>query len=248
MISQSFQSYIVIVPVFNPHSRLLDVIRQLSELDFHSIVVVNDGSTTQQSLFDEIKGVKNLVVLRHDDNQGKGAAIKTAILHVLSLKEQITGVVTVDSDGQHSIEDIKNICSLHKETPERLFLGARVLDYNVPWASRIGNLGISRLISIFWNLRLSDCQTGLRVIPIAFLSELLKIKNNGYDFELAMLFRAKKMGVILQEIKIRTIYFTDRYSHFRRIRDSYKVCKEVFVSLIQAKSFRISKQSNNTEF
>ncbi|MGY0205531.1 glycosyltransferase, partial [Acinetobacter soli] len=48
-------------------------------------------------------------VLVHERNQGKGAALKTGIRHVVERFPGTHGVITVDADGQHLPEDVKRL-------------------------------------------------------------------------------------------------------------------------------------------
>jgi glycosyltransferase involved in cell wall biosynthesis len=76
----------VLIPVHDEESTIDEVIRQVSAVDLdgveREIVIIDDASTdgTPEKL-EPYKGRRDLVVLRHDANRGKGAAIRTGLAH-----------------------------------------------------------------------------------------------------------------------------------------------------------------------
>jgi glycosyltransferase involved in cell wall biosynthesis len=72
---------IAIIPAYNPDVRLFKLATELHERGIDEIVVVNDGSEQQTlKIFDQLRDIA--IVLTHDVNQGKGAAIKTALKYI----------------------------------------------------------------------------------------------------------------------------------------------------------------------
>ena len=73
-------------------------------------------------------------------NLGKGRALKDAFNYVLVNYPETAGVVTADSDGQHSFQDIRKCMSVLEENPHDLILGCRVFDgEDVPWNAASGS-------------------------------------------------------------------------------------------------------------
>jgi putative flippase GtrA len=163
-------------------------------------------------------------VLQHAINQGKGAALKTGINHVLCNLPECAGIVTADADGQHDPADILKVARRLLELPDEVVLGAREFGRDVPLRSRIGNALTRSVLRLVLGRRLSDTQTGLRGIPAKLLPRLLEIPSSGYDFELDMLIAAKHHGYRIAEAPIRTIYLEgNRASHFNPLRDSMRI-------------------------
>ena len=84
------------------------VIDGLLEYGFTDIILVNDGSKPEnlprfQRAADTHKEVH---LLHHEVNRGKGAALKTAFAWFLENRPDGKGVVTVDGDNQHPPEDL----------------------------------------------------------------------------------------------------------------------------------------------
>ncbi len=113
----------IVIPAYQPDNKLITLIEKIHEKsDFH-ILVIDDGSSSKcQKIFD--KAEQYATVLRHQVNQGKGQALKTAFSYIQ--EQNIYGtVVTADADGQHKIWDIFRTANKASENPNKLILGVR---------------------------------------------------------------------------------------------------------------------------
>lgn len=71
----------VIIPAYQPDQVLIEIVKQLYHLGCQ-IIVVDDGSGEEyQKIFEQIKDI--CIVLSHAKNNGKGAAIKTALSYII---------------------------------------------------------------------------------------------------------------------------------------------------------------------
>ncbi|MBQ9321111.1 MAG: glycosyltransferase, partial [Eubacterium sp.] len=70
---------VIIIPALNPDEKMLRVIRDLQAYGFERIITVDDGSeAAYRQLFEEAQSL-GCVVIRHEQNRGKGAALRTAM-------------------------------------------------------------------------------------------------------------------------------------------------------------------------
>ena len=76
----------------------------------------------------------------------------------------------------------------------------------------------------------SDTQTGLRAFSAELLDFMSRISGSRYEYEMNMLASCAKKGIPIREVPIRTIYHDkeNSCSHFRRIRDSVRIYRELF--------------------
>ncbi|MCX5639083.1 MAG: glycosyltransferase family 2 protein [Planctomycetota bacterium] len=103
----------VAIPVYNQSCRLREVVRRCLDI-CPRVLVVDDGSDNEvaQYLVD-----MPIEVLRHQVNEGKGAAIRTAAQH---LREQgVTHMITIDADGQHYPEDLPRLIEAIRRPAQR---------------------------------------------------------------------------------------------------------------------------------
>ena len=214
-----------IIPAYNPPPELVGFVRQLAASEFAKIIVVNDGSNRQfDPTFQAIEGVQKVTLLRHAINLGKGAALKTAFNHACCYFGDHIGVVTIDADGQHLLEDALKVAEVLKSHPENFVLGVRTFGKNVPLRSKIGNIFTNFLFRLLVGQSLADTQSGLRGLPKSFLLRLLKVGSNGFDFNLDSLLTWKYTGRPIIQQPIQTVYIKgNESSHFNPFMDSMKI-------------------------
>jgi len=95
---------------------------------------------------------------------------------------------------------------------------------HVPARSRFGNKVTSAVFKALFGMKITDTQTGLRVIPAEFLPTMLEIEGDRYEYETNMLMALKPAGIPLREVGIETVYINENQtSHFRPIRDSLRI-------------------------
>ncbi len=219
----------IIIPAYEPDQRLISLLEDLNENNIHPIIVVNDGSGGQyHELFEQAKILAEQSggsLLVHEVNRGKGRALKTAFDYVRSTYPDAIGVVTADSDGQHTVACMKKILTALTENPKELILGVR--DFSgegIPWKSRFGNTLTEKVFAYVAGVHVSDTQTGLRGIPLSFMEQLLHVKGERFEFEMQMLLESAGKYPI-REVKIQTIYDSEEnhQTHFNPVTDSIKI-------------------------
>ncbi len=214
-----------IIPAYNPSPELVEYVRRLADTDFARIIVINDGSSPQcDPTFQAIEEIPKVTLLRHAINLGKGAALKTGFNHACCYFGDHIGVVTIDADGQHLLEDAVKVAEVLKSHPENLVMGVRTFGKNVPLRSKIGNILTSFLFRLLVGQSLADTQSGLRGIPKSFLPGLLKVGSNGFEFDLDTLLTWKYTRRPIIQQPIQTVYIRgNESSHFNPILDSMRI-------------------------
>jgi glycosyltransferase involved in cell wall biosynthesis len=233
-------SIAALIPAYKPNEALIEIVRSLMPAGFTAVVVIDDGSGPNYAcIFDRLRAFAGVKVIRHAVNLGKGAALKTGMNQILVEYPKLTGVVTVDADGQHDPEDVTRVARRFAESPEALVLGAREFSGHVPLRSRLGNTITQTAMRVVAGQQLGDTQTGLRAIPRALMERMLKVQASGYEFELEMLIAAKHLGFDVIELPIKTIYEAGNpTSHFSPLRDSMRIyfvlLRFGFISMVTA--------------
>ncbi len=213
----------VLIPAYQPDEKLLDLLRSLEETSLTPLVV-DDGSTNPagREIFSQVEAM-GVTVLHHPVNQGKGQALKTGIAWLA--ERGFDGVVTADSDGQHTAEDIARIAGALAEQSDHLILGVRELT-QMPPKSRTGNTLTKGLFRALYGIRVSDTQTGLRGMGLGegLAEQLLALYGQRYEFEMEMLIDSPRLFAGIREIPIQTVYIDNNAgSHFRPIQDGAKI-------------------------
>ena len=220
-----FPNIAILIPSFNPDRNLINLVTKLSIDSWSQIVIVNDGSINESNhIFDKLKDINNVLVISHSSNKGKGAALKTGIKHINDNAKTIKGIITVDADGQHLVDDVQKIAKSAQERENDVIFGVRSFGDNIPFRSKFGNNLTKRLLYIFNGISISDTQTGLRYLPVSIFSELLTLTGNKYEYELECLFAINRLGYNITQIQIQTVYMDNNSgSHFRPLIDSARI-------------------------
>lgn len=208
----------VLVPTYNNAQTLRDVLSGISSYT-REIIVVNDGST--DDTLNVLNDFSHLKVITYAKNKGKGFALRAGFK-----KAVISGydyAITIDSDGQHDVDDLKRFAESVRLYPDAIVIGARNMDQaSVPGRSSFGNK-----FSNFWfwvetGIRRSDTQSGYRLYPIRLLSGL-DFYTRKFEFEIEVLVRSAWAGVHVEEVPVNVYYPRDRVSHFRPFRDFTRI-------------------------
>ena len=234
--------YIALIPAYEPDEKLKKLADELAERGF-DIVVVDDGSGPDHAeLFEALS--HNATVLTHAVNRGKGAALKTGLSYINKYMaytesvltpagaETVSGrdavIVTVDADGQHLPDDVLRVAEISAQRRDALVLGSRALSEDIPVRSRFGNTITRHVYSAATGVHVHDTQTGLRAFHRSLIPRLLQIEGDRYEYEINMLMQLAAEGVPIIEERIETVYEDNNSgSHFRTVRDSFRVYKEI---------------------
>lgn len=215
------KNMIVLIPSFNPSRKLLTLVNHLLVNNF-KVVIVNDGSESQ---YNETFALlpKDVILLKHACNKGKGAAIKTGLRYIEDNLNDYTGVITADSDNRYSINEILKVSRALKKSDDYI-LGCRKFSKDLSLKYKIGNIMLKYAFAAACGQKLKDTQTGLRGFRTSLIPELLKIEGTSYDYETNVLLWIMKLDVQIKEIDIDTLYYGNTSSkHFHPVRDSIKI-------------------------
>jgi len=226
-VSETKNNLIVIIPAYEPQKEFIDYAKVVG--DFAKLVVViNDGSSEDYNfIFDEISSLENVVYLRHEENKGKGCALKTAFKYCVENCDKEDIIVTADCDGQHASEDVINVYKEALNNTQCLILGSRNFKLaNIPPKSQIGNTLFRRAFRFFYGLKVYDTQTGLRGFSVSLAEDFLLVRGERFEYEMSVLIFAKKNKIRIIETPIQTIYPDDpkdHVTHYRPIKDTLKI-------------------------
>lgn len=212
----------VLIPAREPEDSLGEIVAGLLDAGFGAILVLDDGSSPDcRFVFELLRPLPRVHLLRHAVNLGKGRALKTGINAFLTGFPGFDRLVTADADGQHTVLDIVRVA--HAGSGQ-VALGVRIFSQDVPLRSRFGNLLTRQVFALVTGVMLSDTQTGLRCFPSAILPELMLLEGERYEYEMTVLAHLCRRGKRPLEIPIETVYLDgNKSSHFDPIRDSMRI-------------------------
>lgn len=219
--------YAALIPAYNEEKSIGSVIK--GSLNFtKDIFVVDDGSRDNTSLIAEAAGAE---VLRHDNNKGKGAALISGFSEII--KRDFDAVITLDADGQHLPSEIPALTDAFENGMGDIIIGARTINReNMPFhrfaANKVGDFFISKAVGA----RLRDTQSGFRIYSKEVI-EKVKIETSGFEMETEILLKAQRAGFRIGSVPVSTVYPDDYSSHFRPVKDFYRISILVLKNLFQ---------------
>ena len=160
-ILENMKTLSIIVPVYNEEESLSMLLEQwishCKEYDWR-FIIVDDGSTdgTQALLVDYLEQ-EPLTVIHHKINKGYGAAIKSGIRTANS-----EYVVTIDGDGQHSLDSVGDLLQVIEGTDADMVIGTRVNIKNLSMRE-IGKWIIKWISRIIIPNHIKDLNSGMKI-------------------------------------------------------------------------------------
>jgi glycosyltransferase involved in cell wall biosynthesis len=227
----------ILIPAYNEERYIESVINNclIYNLD---IIIVDDGSddATLKIVMSIPKPENtNIIIISHLVNKGKGQALKTGFEYVL--RNNYSGVITLDADGQHDTGEInKFLKTLKKEKPD-LIIGNRLGDTKeMPFIRLATNVFTSWIISNIAGKKVRDVQCGFRYISSRALKNI-SLETKNFDTEPEIILKAGWLDYKIKNLPIKTIYHKDFISYVNPVKDTIKFFRLVFNSLKWKKKF-----------
>ena len=237
------KAFVVVgIPAFNEEKTIARVVLQ-SQNYADKVVVCDDGST---DLTGEIAERLGALVVRHEKNLGKGAALRS--LFNAGRKIGADVIVTLDADGQHTPDEIPSLLEPVLKSEADVVIGCRSMtDGSVPSHRRVGN----RVLNFFTNRsvrngngngngngntngRFRDTQSGFRAYSKSALATI-DVTENGLGADSQIFLDAAEKNLRILEVPVSTNYPKDiRTSKKNSVHHGL----EVLVSLLELVSER----------
>ena len=207
-----------LIPAYFEEAQIQAVARRtLAQLDH--VLVLDDGSADLTSEEARKAGAE---VIRHEKNQGKGAAIKTGLRELAG--RGFLYVLILDGDGQHLPEEIPAFLEEANRSGAPFVVGTRMSDTaKMPWVRKMTNRFMSAQISALCGQPVPDSQCGFRMMHRDVIPHLY-CESNNYDYETEMLLIASREGFRIASVPVSTIYGEEK-SKIHPVRDSVRFFK-----------------------
>ncbi len=192
----------VIIPVYNEHKTLSDVLdRVLAVEEADEIIIVDDGSTdgTRDILPDLEAKIDILKVVLHEKNQGKGAAVRTGI-------HAATGdiILIQDADQEYDPRDYAKLLQPLREGITQVVYGSRFLGgprKAMFFWNMIANRSLTLITNMLYNSIISDMETCYKVFRADLIKDI-KLRSTGFEIEPEVTAKILKRRVRIYEVPI----------------------------------------------
>lgn len=198
-------SYVVVgIPAYNEEVGIGSVILG-SKQYADEVIVVDDGSEDRTV---EVAKAAGAHVIQHEENKGKGAAIRSLLAWVRDTKQNVDALVLIDGDGQHVPKDIPAVAAPVLNGECDIAIGSRYLEQKeteTPLYRRLGQkiLDVTTVGSAGANL--TDTQSGFRVMSPEAISRL-DVRTDGMGVESEMISSATDRNLSIEEVPINVRY------------------------------------------
>ncbi len=211
----------VVLPAYNEATRIQPVIESIAEKGYN-MVVVNDGSsdnTLDVILESKRKFPDKIHVYSLIINRGVGVATQTGFDAVLKYDPKY--VVSMDSDGQHSADDLDNVIRPLVTGEAQAVIGVRPLK-DMPFSRNFANAVMNLLTRIFYKVNVSDSQTGFRAITKDALKKI-NINARGYLISSEFIREVNDNNIPFAEVPIQTIYTPETQAKGTNVKEAFKI-------------------------
>ena len=194
---------IAVIPAYNEERCIGSVIlRARAYVD--DVIVVDDGSRDATARVAEAAGAR---LIRHKTNRGKGQALTTGFRAARKLRPDVLAIL--DSDGQHSADEIPLLVAAIREHEADMVVGSRFRDAEqlakIPHGRRMGLQAVTTVTNLLSGVHVSDSQSGFRAFSARALN-LLTFRGAGFSVESEMQFLAREHGLNVVEVSISADY------------------------------------------
>lgn len=191
-----------IIPAYNEASTIEEILKRVAAVAGSGVeiemVVVDDASTDGTREVLRSLDLPGLRVLRHESNQGKGAAIRTGL-------GAATGEVVIiqDADLEYDPEDYRAILAPMKEHGAPVVYGSRILGRNPHSYLRYyyGGRLLTRVFNVLFRTRLTDLNTCYKAFRREVLASI-PLRGDGFEFCTEVTARLVRQGVPIVEVPI----------------------------------------------
>ena len=225
---KNFKKISILIAAYNEEATLRELILRVQAVPLpgfeKEIIVVDDASTDSTAkLLREIPGIRPFF---HDENRGKGGALKTAIAHA-------TGEILIlqDADLEYNPEDYPVLIRPILEHRTELVLGSRFSKQGPRFFTKngdpffshyVGNKMIIALTNFLYGQKITDYEGCYKAFT-RDLSRKVPVSAEGFAFDNELICKSLRMGYRAEEVPIR--YKPRLYSEGKKIswRDGFRI-------------------------
>jgi glycosyltransferase involved in cell wall biosynthesis len=190
------------MPVFNEIDTVERAIQEVLEADIGAsieLIVVDDGSTdgTRELLFGR-EWPESVQLHKHDQNRGKGAAVRTALTHA---KGEVSAIM--DADLEYEPNDLASLLPPLREGRSNAVFGVRAFDGYTSHSFMyvMGNKGVTLAANVLFNVYLRDLMTCHKMIRTEVFRSL-PLQARGFDIEPEIAARLLQRGEQIFEVPV----------------------------------------------
>ncbi|MCL2700503.1 MAG: glycosyltransferase family 2 protein [Phycisphaerae bacterium] len=204
----------IVIPVYNERDVWRELLRRVEAVALsplgvtRQIVLVNDASTDGtgeqldawwRELPDDAKASAEYQLIRHEKNQGKGAALRSGFAAAAG-----DIVLIQDADLEYNPDEYPQLLAPILAGQADVVYGSRFLagrPKHIRWANYLANRGLTFLSNRITGLKLTDMETCYKVFRREVIARV-RIEHDRFDFEPEITAKLAALGVRVAEVPI----------------------------------------------
>jgi hypothetical protein len=225
---------------FNEERTIARAIREVLAVEYPceiELIVVDDGSSDATAKLVEEFEDPRVRLHQHEVNQGKGAALRTAVSLATG-----THILPFDADLEYTPKDIPRLVEPILTGRFDVVYGTRLFGYNTVYQSfryAVGNKVLTTLTNILFDSFLSDLHTCLKLMPLDLFKSLdLREKGFGLDTELT----ATLLRLGIRPFEVPVSYYSRSHAQGKKINAGDAVdCLHILLQVRARRKSRLTK-------
>lgn len=206
----------ILMSAYNEERTIVQAIHEVLNTEYscdYELIVVDDGSTDQTGVLLSQLSSDRLIVHRHKENRGKGAALMSAVALASG-----THILPFDADLEYAAEDIPKVLEPVLKGRCSVVYGVRLFGYNTVYQSlryAVGNRLMTRMANVLFDACLSDLHTCLKLIPLPLL-RTLNLAEQGFGLDTEVTAMLLKRGIRPFEVPVS--YYSRSHAQGKKIK------------------------------
>ncbi len=189
------------MPTYNEVHTIREILDRVQATELpDEIVIVDDGSVDgTREILKELDGKGNIRVILHEQNQGKGAAVRTGIQHA-----QGDILLIQDADLEYDPRDYERLLQPIREGLADVVYGSRFLGgprRTAMFWHMVANKLLTLMTNVLYDTILTDMETGYKVFKREVVAGM-KLRAQRFDFEPEFTAKILKQKLRIYEVPI----------------------------------------------
>ena len=186
----------ILIPVYNEEELIGELLSRVADVHIDKeIILVDDCSSDRSWEVVSSLDIPELTALRHPENRGKGAGVRTALQHASG-----DVVLIQDADLEYDPNDYPKLIAPLASGQADVVYGARELDRQLP-LMRFGNKFLTWVTNLLYGSRLTDMETCYKVVPTEVMRSL-DLQADRFQIEPEITAKLLKRGYSIIEVPI----------------------------------------------